>query len=71
MSELTDLSVCGNAAIDFADNSRGGSARDVIEAMAARLATGEAPSVAVQLITGLPDDLRALVSVGERSGSLL
>ena len=47
-----------------------GSARDVIEAMAARLATGESPSVAVQLITGLPDDLRALISVGERSGSL-
>lgn len=46
------------------------SARDIIEAMAARLASGEPPSVAVQLITGLPDDLRALVSVGERSGSL-
>lgn len=48
----------------------GSSARDIIEAMSARLASGEPPSVAVQLITGLPDDLRALVSVGERSGSL-
>lgn len=47
-----------------------GNAQEVIDAMAARLATGEAPSVAMELITGLPGDLRALVSVGERSGSL-
>ncbi|KQW43185.1 MULTISPECIES: type II secretion system F family protein [unclassified Ensifer] len=44
--------------------------QDIIEAMAARLAAGEPPSSAVQLIEDLPDDLRALVSVGERSGKL-
>ncbi|KSV75908.1 hypothetical protein N185_15800 [Sinorhizobium sp. GW3] len=47
-----------------------GNSYDVVEAMAARLAAGEPPSVALQLISDLPQDLRALVSVGERSGSL-
>jgi general secretion pathway protein F len=71
LSILTGSSLTLDQALHVMKAAAGGKeTQDVIESMAVRLASGQTPSNAVRTIEGLPDDLRALISVGERSGKL-